>query len=82
MQWRLLIEEFGPISDYIKGPKNVIADALNRLDMISSPSNVQDIADCYRLDKDDLPSDSFPITYQLINHEQNKDKLFLLLLRV
>ena len=63
----LLIEEFGPIIEYIKGPKNVIANALSRLDLTSSPSNVQDIVDCYGLDKDDLPSDAFLITYQLIN---------------
>ena len=37
MRWPLLIDKFGPIIEYIKGPKNVIADMLNRLDMISSP---------------------------------------------
>ena len=30
--WRLLIEEFGPTFVHIKGEKNVIADALSRLD--------------------------------------------------
>ena len=45
--------------------------------MISLPSNVQDMADCYGLDKDDLPSDAFLITYQLINCEQNNDKTLL-----
>ena len=29
------------------------------------------------LDKDDLPSDAFPITYPIINHKQNKDKILL-----
>ena len=77
MQWHLLIEEFGPIIEYIKSPKNVIANVLSRLDLISSPSNVQDMADCYGLDKDDLPSDAFLITYQLINCEQNNDKTLL-----
>ena len=77
MRWWLLIDEFGPIIEYIKGPKNVIANMLNRIDMTSLPSNVQDIVDCYRLDKDDLPSNAFPITYKLINHEQNKDKTLL-----
>ena len=77
MRWRLLIEEFGPIIKYIKAPKNVIANALSRLNLISSPSNVQDKADCYGLDKDDLPSEAFPITYQLINHEQNNVKTLL-----
>ena len=77
MRWRLLIEEFGPTIEYIKGPKNIVANVLSRLNLVSSPSNLQDMADCYGLDKDDLPSDAFPITYQLINHEQNKDKTLL-----
>ena len=71
------MEEFGPIIEYFKGPKNVIANGLSRLNLISSPSNVQDIVDCYGLDKDDLPSDTFLITYQLINREQNNDKTLL-----
>ena len=77
MRWWLLIEEFGPTIEYVKGPKNIVANALSRLNLVSSPSTVQDIADCYGLDKDDLPSDAFPITYQLINHKQNKDKTLL-----
>ena len=63
MRWQLLIEEFGPIIECIKGPKNIVADVLSRLDLISLPSNVQDIADCYGLNKDDLPSNAFLITY-------------------
>ena len=31
MRWRLLLEEFSPEIVYIKGPKNMIADALSRL---------------------------------------------------
>ena len=54
-----------------------MADALSRLNLVSLPSDLQDMADCYGLDKDDLPSDAFPITYQLINHEQNNDKTLL-----
>ena len=77
MRWWLLIEEFGPTIKYIKGPKNIVANVLSRLNLISLPSNLQDMADCYGLDKDDLPSDAFLITYQLINHEQKKDKTLL-----
>ena len=32
MRWQLLIEDFGPTIKYIKGPKNIVADALSRLD--------------------------------------------------
>ena len=70
MRWQILINEFGPTIEYIKGPKNIVADAPSRLDLVSLPSDFQDMADCYELDKDDLPSDAFPITYQLINHEK------------
>jgi hypothetical protein len=31
-RWRWTIEEFGPTIGYIKGPHNVVADALSRLD--------------------------------------------------
>ena len=77
MRWQLLIEEFGPTIKYIKGPKNIVANVLSRLNLVSSPSNLQDMADCYGLDKDDLPSDAFLITYHLINRKQNKDKILL-----
>ena len=77
MKWWLLIDEFGPIIKYIKGPKNIVVDALCRLDFVSLPSNLKDMTDCYGLNNDDLPSNAFPITYQPINHEQNKDKTLL-----
>lgn len=31
MTWRMLLEEFSPVFHYIKGPDNIIADALSRL---------------------------------------------------
>ena len=31
MRWRLLLEKYGPEIEYIKDPKNVVADALSRL---------------------------------------------------
>ena len=81
MRWWLLIEEFGPTIEYIKGPKNIVANVLSRLDLVSSPSNLQDMADCYGLDKDDLPSNAFPISYQLINCAQNHDKTLLVTIK-
>ena len=70
MRWWLLIEEFGPTIEDIKGPKNIIANMLSRLDLVSSPSNPQDMPDCYGLDKDDLPSDTFQITTEYKPWEQ------------
>jgi putative transposase len=89
MRWRLLIEEFGPRIEYIKGPKNIVADALSRLDlMTSAPTNSRVetsepkstellLAECYGLEKDDLPSTAFPVSYPLIQREQEKDETLL-----
>jgi hypothetical protein len=33
MRWRLIIEEFGPELKYIKGERNIVADALSRLEI-------------------------------------------------
>ena len=78
MRWRLLIKEFGPTIEYIKGPKNIIADVLSRLNLVSSPNNVQDMANCYGLYKDDLPSDAFRSPTNLSIANKTKIKLFLL----
>ena len=31
-RWRLLLEEFGPVIEYIKGVDNTVADAISRLE--------------------------------------------------
>jgi len=82
MRWRLLIEEFGPTLTYIKGPKNIVADALSRLELVSSAptsSTVPQVqlAESYGLEKDDLPNVAFPVSYRLIHNEQQKDKTLL-----
>jgi hypothetical protein len=62
--------------EYIKGPKNIVADTLSHLEMSSDVESL-DMADCYGLDSDDLPDDAFPISYTLIDCEQKKDKTLL-----
>ena len=37
MRWHLILEEYGPMLEYIKGEQNVVADALSRLDIIKEP---------------------------------------------
>jgi hypothetical protein len=76
MQWHLIIEEFGPTMEYIKGPKNIVADTLSHLEMTSNMESL-DMADCYGLNSDDLPDNTFPISYTLIDHKQKKDKTLL-----
>jgi hypothetical protein len=59
---------------YVKGPKNIVAYTLSHLEMASNTDSL-DMADCYGLDSDDLPDDTFPVSYTLLDCEQKKDKL-------
>jgi hypothetical protein len=62
--------------EYIKGPKNIVADTLSHLEMTSNMEYL-DMADSYGLDSDDLPDDAFAVSYTLLDHEQKKDKTLL-----
>ena len=64
MQWRLILEEFNPKLTYIKGENNEVADALSRLDVHDKPITLQESAECFVLDEDDLPFDGFPLLYK------------------
>jgi hypothetical protein len=61
MRWHLIIEEFRPMIKYIEGPKNNATDALSHLNILLYRESI-DMADCYGLDDDNLPSDSFLLT--------------------
>ncbi len=62
--------------EYIKGPKNTIADTLSHLEMTSNMESL-DMADCYGLDSNDLPDDAFLVSYTLLDLEQKKDETLL-----
>ena len=112
MRWRLLLEEYGPNIHYIQGSKNIVADALSRLNI--NPKNTEqhpeqsaeetqafelyyvaralsrldtnydselfdeksvtneELAEYYGMDE--LPKDTFPLTYKIFDHYQRKDK--------
>ena len=77
MSWRLLIEEFGPNFIYIKGPDNVVADSLSRLNKIENTINEkeihsQEMAELYHVDK--LPENIHPTNFKLIEKYQRNDK--------
>ena len=83
MRWRLILEEYGPELCYIKGENNVVADALSCLDLeeYKSPSSIKEerlvfdhMAECYGLDKADLPTDLMPVNYKVIEHHQKHDR--------
>jgi hypothetical protein len=62
--------------EYIKGPKNIVANTLSHLVMASNMESL-DMADCYGLDSDELPDNAFPKINTLLDHEQKKDKTLL-----
>jgi hypothetical protein len=69
MQWRLYIEEYSPKLCYIKGAKNVAADALSPLGILNSPMNKEHFTEAlhselYPFDDDDLSTMAF---HQFIN---------------
>ena len=76
MRWRLVLEEFGPELNYIKGENNVVADALSRLDMDNN-REILNLTEAAGYDDEDLPSGSFPIRYSAIRKEQQKDKVLM-----
>ncbi len=67
MCWRLLLEEYGPEIVYIKGPKNVVADALSRLP--KQGDIVEDVLSFVPTDQD-----VFPVQIQKIKEKQEKDR--------
>ena len=80
IQWRLLIEEFGPTFLHIKGEKNIIAHALSRLDanfnekLPVNPTN-DNMAYIF-LTKKDIKETDFPLSPTLISKYQRLDKEF------
>jgi len=87
MRWRLLIEEYGPTLQYVKGVHNVVADALSRLDL--DPSLVTDsdpsiletpvsrqLAEAFALTHQDN-TDKCPLTLKNLMREQQNDASLL-----
>ena len=64
MRWRMVLEEYDPELVYIKGPENVVADALSRLDLLpdaDSPTKELSLLEWMNLEQDELPADSYPL---------------------
>lgn len=75
MHWRLAIEEYGPELIYIKGEKNVVADALSHLTTTENTvKGIEFISDQFALDDDDLPKSMYPLKFSTIAKYQKKDE--------
>ena len=78
MRWRLILEEFGPELNYIKGEKNIVADALSRLSMhneineTTDKANIFYVAELFASQSDDL---TYPLSFANISQHQHSDTL-------
>ena len=85
MRWRLILEEYGPELIYIQGNKNVVADALSRLDLNTDEPKVKptmtSMAEHFALSNKDLPKEVHPTNYKTIMRYQQKDKNLVKILK-
>ena len=72
MCWSLILKEFGPELKYIKGKKNVVVNAIFRLEM-SDNLDILNISNLYGYDDKDLPDSAYPIRYQNIAKTQKSN---------
>jgi len=82
MRWRLILEEFGPTWEYIPGEKNLVADALSRLETdnnqppkepTTASQSLQAVAEALALEKEDLPRNAYPLKFSTIQKYQQTD---------
>ena len=74
MRWRLIIEEYAPELIHLKGETNIVADSLSRLALKNTASLTNNtFAVCYANELDSLPTDFFPLNYEIIHKYQQKD---------
>ena len=66
MRWRLILEEFVPELKHIKGEKNVVSDAISRLEL-NDNQKILNISELYGYDGKDLYYIAYPICYHDIS---------------
>ena len=79
MIWRLYIEKYSPDLQYIQGDKNVVADALSRLDM-GNPNPEEALitkemqSDWYCYAQEEKNFDFHPLSHQVLEKAQKANK--------
>jgi hypothetical protein len=79
-RWRWTIEEFGPTIEYTKGPRNVVANALSRIDtdVSSTTASSKQIAELYEnTDDKSLQDLDYPLSTQIIAEHQRNDQALI-----
>ncbi len=78
LRWRLLIEEFSPKLVHLAGHKNVVADALSRMDLdTSSFLSDQESVMAEIFASEDITPVTYPLQLKRITEFQQKDKELL-----
>lgn len=77
-RWRLIVEEYGPKIEYIKGHKNVIADMLSRYPRKDEPSS-NETHEIWAIEDND--DDDFPLAFDVISQAQQQDQRLLQIAR-
>jgi hypothetical protein len=72
MRWRLVLEEFGPDLQCIKGENDIVANALSRLDTDDN-QEIFNVSECFGYDDEDLPPSSYPMRHEDIAKAQLDD---------
>ena len=80
----MLLEEFGPTVEHVQGTKNVVADALSRLDLKSKQHDlIEDTANPTQLsytteeEINEVLKQTFPMAPEEIKSHQRKDRTLL-----
>ena len=78
MRWRLYIEEYSPDLRYVPGDKNVVADALSRLDKEESPvndslENFYSIMEALPTNTSEVDLSHNPVSYEKLEKAQQQD---------
>jgi len=73
MRWRLLLEEFGPKLTHVKGAKNIVADALSRLEIAEEEFSTEAFTNELANGEEDFPT-GHPLSHKEIAFRQKKDR--------
>ena len=77
VQWYILLEEYRPTFVYVKGEKNVVADALSRLDMEACSKDLLNQEEPNKklsyVTTEDMEFEQFPMSPKTISKQQKKD---------
>ena len=70
MRWRLILEEYTPNLQYVPGNRNIVADALSRLDKTNKELQMHEIPEAFGMEDNEIPQYA---NYSRIERHQKQD---------